>query len=348
MPYYPRRTRAIGRVMSVRSGENEGEESMSRTDLDSHANMAVVERHAYILSDMGRTAEVNPFMPDYKLMQVPIINAAVQYECPYCGTLHVLVIRNALHVPSVRHNLVPPFMIREEGIQVNDTPKIQVNDPTTSDHSIYFPETNFRIPLSLWGVFSYFPSSKPTAQTLQETEEVYLLAPSRWNPHCDSYAQNEENMLDWEGNMVERKDRMQILIEDLPDGVKTIGSTQISCVESVRIDAIVEARAAEACEEIDPHTALSLLKRMKCLRFYLEYRPIWSMLNYWSFYQHAAILDCFKRQLDPPMHQEEHIWLRLSTTTTVRVAALETVMMSQSPPCSRAASEEKSTWTTSW
>ena len=185
-------------------------------------------------------------------MQVPIVDAAVQYECPYSGTLHVLIIRNALHVPSMKHNLVPPFMIREEGIQVNDTPKIQVNDLTTSDHSIYFPETNFRIPLSLWGVFSYFPSSKPMAQTLQETEEVYLLTPSRWNPHCDSYAQNEENMLDWEGNMVERKDRMQILIEDLPDGVKTIGSTQISCVESVRIDAIVEARAAEACEETDP------------------------------------------------------------------------------------------------
>ena len=55
---------------------------------------------------------------------------------------------------------------------------------------------------------SYFPSSKLTAQTLEETEEVYLLTPSRWNPHCDSYAQNEENMLDWEGDMVERKDRM--------------------------------------------------------------------------------------------------------------------------------------------
>ena len=33
----------------------------------------------------------------------------------------------------MKHNLVPPFMIREEGIQVNDTPKIQVNDPTTSE-----------------------------------------------------------------------------------------------------------------------------------------------------------------------------------------------------------------------
>ena len=184
-------------------------------------------------------------------MQVPIVDAAVQYECPYSGTLHVLIIRNALHVPSMKHNLVPPFIIREEGIQVNDTPKIQVNDPTTSDHSIYFPETDFRIPLSLWGVFSYFPSSKPMAQKLQETEEVYLLTPSRWNPHCDSYAQNKENMLDWEGNMVERKDRMQILINDLPDGAKTVGSTQISKFESARIDAIVEARAAEACEEIE-------------------------------------------------------------------------------------------------
>ena len=113
---------------------------------------------------MGRTAKVNPFTPDYKSMQVPIVNAAVQYECPYSGTLHVLIIRNALHIPSMKHNLVPPFMIREEGIQVNGTPKIQVNDPMTSDHSIYLPETDFRILLSLWSVFSYFPSLKPMAQ----------------------------------------------------------------------------------------------------------------------------------------------------------------------------------------
>ena len=64
-------------------------------------------------------------------------------------------------------------------------------------------------------------------------------------------------MLDWEGNMVERKDRMQILIDDLPDGAKTVGSTQISSVESARINAIVEARAAEACEEIEtPYRAV--------------------------------------------------------------------------------------------
>ena len=57
--------------------------------------------------------------------------------------------------------------------------------------------------------------------------------------------------------MLERKDRMQILIDDLPDGAKTIGLTQISKVESARIDAIVEAGAAEACEEIEtPYRAV--------------------------------------------------------------------------------------------
>ena len=124
---------------------------------------------------------------------------------------------------------------------------------------------------------------------LKETEEVYLLTPSCWNPHCYSYAQNEENMLDWEGNMVERKDKMQILIDDLPDGAKTVGSTQISSVESARIDAIVEARGPRCARKSKLHTALSLSKRMKCLRFCLEYRPTWLMLNYWITYQHAAI-----------------------------------------------------------
>jgi hypothetical protein len=79
-----------------------------------------------------------------------------------------------------------------------------VNDPSVDDHSLCFPETGFRIPLSLWGVFSYFHTSKPTAKFMQETEDVYLLTPSRWDPHCDAYAINEENMLDWEGNMVEK------------------------------------------------------------------------------------------------------------------------------------------------
>ena len=107
-------------------------------------------------------------------MQVPIVDAAVLYECLYEGQEHVLVIQNALHVPSMSNNLIPPFMMREAGVKVNDTPKIQVDDPSEVEHSIYFPETKFRIPLSLWGIFSYFPMSKQTKETLEENEDIYI------------------------------------------------------------------------------------------------------------------------------------------------------------------------------
>ena len=63
------------------------QEMESRTELVSHANMPVVGKHAYILAELGKTVEVNPYTPDYKSMSVPLVDAAVQYDCPYDGSL---------------------------------------------------------------------------------------------------------------------------------------------------------------------------------------------------------------------------------------------------------------------
>ena len=38
-----------------------------------------------------------------------------------------------------------------------------------------------------------------------------------WDPNSDAYALNEENMIDWEGNMIKPCHRTQIIIEDLPE-----------------------------------------------------------------------------------------------------------------------------------
>ena len=105
-------------------------EEQSRTELDSHANMPVVGRNAFIISDTGKVADINAFTPDYDSMLIKIVDAAVRYECPYSGKMTMLVLRNALHVPSMKNNLVPPFIMREAGIKVNDTPKIQTGNPT--------------------------------------------------------------------------------------------------------------------------------------------------------------------------------------------------------------------------
>jgi hypothetical protein len=220
----------------------------SRTELDSHANMPAVGRHAYIISDTGRMADVSPFTPDYAWMQLRIFDAAVQYDCPYSGQSYVLVIRNTLYVSSMKNNLLPPFVLRKAGIKLNDTPKSQVEVPTIEEHSMLFPETGFRIPLSLWGTFSYFPTCKPTATQMQDSDKIYMLTPDRFNPHGDSYAENEDNMLDWEGNVIEKKHRTKILLSEVEENEAMAASVQVSSLETREIDRVLETSYDE--EEI--------------------------------------------------------------------------------------------------
>ena len=162
---------------------------------------------------------VAPFTPDYKPISVEMVDAALKYECSYSGKVKILIIRRGLYVPSMTHNLLPPFMLREAGIHVNEVPKIHVTSPTEEHHPITFQETNFRIPLTLHGTFSYFPTSKPSTQEFEEPEDVYILRPTSWNPHSDAYAYviNEDSMLDWEGNMKHEKDHeKRVVLEDIP------------------------------------------------------------------------------------------------------------------------------------
>ena len=88
--------------------------------------MPVVGRHTHVISILGRITKVNPFTPEYEAMQIPILYADVRYDFPCNGESYILMILNALHVPSMRNNLLSPFMPREAGIKVNERPNIQV------------------------------------------------------------------------------------------------------------------------------------------------------------------------------------------------------------------------------
>ena len=216
-------------------------QSQSRLELDSHANMPVVGSSAYILNESGESAEVNAFSPDYPTRNIPIVDAALQYESPYDGKTYILVIRNALYVPSMKNNLIPPFILREAGIEVNDVPKIHMADPDETAHSLFFTETNFRIPLSLWGIFSYLPVSKPSEDELTSNDDVYLLTPSRWNPHSSAYASNESNMLDWQGNIKPVTDRQTILLSDIPDDDSVSSAVAMGSIETKAILDILDS-----------------------------------------------------------------------------------------------------------
>ena len=210
--------------------------SPSRTELDSHANMAVVGRHSFVIEDTGRTADVNPFTPDYHALEnIPIVNAALLYECPFSGQEVILVVMDALYVESMDHNLIPPFLLREAGIHINDIPKIHLEDPGENDHAICFKD--FRIPLKLNGIFSYFNSSKPTEEQVRDLDNLYLLTPTgKWDPHNSVYSTNEDAMLDWEGNIKTTSTKVKIVLEDIQEDPAVSAAMLIGAIEAHAID----------------------------------------------------------------------------------------------------------------
>ena len=110
----------------------------SRSELDSDVNMAVIGKHAYILTETGKMVEVNPY-PTYRPIKAPIVDPPLQYDSLYDGISYILVVRNALHVPSMCNNLLPLFMLQESRITVNDKAKIDMMNPMAEDHAIIFP-----------------------------------------------------------------------------------------------------------------------------------------------------------------------------------------------------------------
>jgi hypothetical protein len=110
-----------------------------------------------------------------------------------------------LYVKSMDNNLIPPFILREAGLIVNDKPKIHCGNPTVNDHTIQDPETGLFIKLNLDGIFSFFTSRRPTHDDLLNAKAVVITPEgTSWNPHSEHFSLHEETFTDYEGNMMNR------------------------------------------------------------------------------------------------------------------------------------------------
>jgi hypothetical protein len=171
-------------------------------------------------------------------MKVKLVDATLKYNCPHEDKSYILLVRNALHAPSMDHNLIPPFMLREAGITVNETPKIHKKNPTADDHAITFSNSGLRIPLGLWGVFSYFPTSMTSTEEVNTSKNVYTLTPNRWNPHTKQYANCEQNLIDWEGKVMGKTTAMKIILADIQDDEGMTSSMMVASAEIRYMDAL--------------------------------------------------------------------------------------------------------------
>ena len=182
-----------------------GYEPLPCTELDSHANMVVLGRNSFIFESTGKTCNVKPFSEEIGVAEdVPIVDGAIAYDDPITGKTYILLVRNALYIQSMSHNLIPPFIMRMRGVIVNDIPKIHCKEPTVRDHAICFEDIDLRIQLRLQGIFSVFHHRAPTTDELQQCDKVFMTPDSAsWNPHCDSFSRNEESMIDYDGNIAQ-------------------------------------------------------------------------------------------------------------------------------------------------
>ena len=193
-------SRIIAIIASIEGLEGTAD---SRSVLDSHANMVVLGKDSFIFEKTGRSCNVQPFDSQLGIASnVPIVDGAIAYDCPHTHLTYILVARNALYMPKLERNLIPPFIMRAGGVEVNEKAKIHCDDPTIDDHCIIFKESELRIPLQLKGIFSYFPSRQPTIDELHNCDKVFITPDSSdWNPNCSSFEMNERAMLDYNGDL---------------------------------------------------------------------------------------------------------------------------------------------------
>ena len=76
-------------------------------------------------------------------------------------------------------------------------------------------------------MFSYSPSSKPSNELLNDCTKVLLLTPDGpWNPNSDVYSIKEVNMVDYKGEMIEKKDQVRMITSEIEDD-KMMGASAV-------------------------------------------------------------------------------------------------------------------------
>lgn len=88
---------------------------------------------------------------------------------------------------------------------------------------------------------------------LESCDDLYTLTPTKFNPHSRAYARNEANMVDWEGNLIERCYRDPILLDDVPDDFAMASALQIGAAEAAAVDDLLSSSLPDSCDELDIH-----------------------------------------------------------------------------------------------
>ena len=191
-----------------------------RLGMDSHADMSCVGAHASILEVYeGQMCNVMPFNDSYTPMKnIRTVNAAFAYDSED-GQTYILHVNQALDFSqTMEHSLLCPNQSRMNGVVVDDCPKA-LDFHGHSTHSIYFPESDLRIPLSLRFPTSFLPVRRPTQEELDNYMTLDLTS-------SDHFTSSDH----WAAELFD-KETMSVSMDSGVDSSKDLFDIMSSCIQ---------------------------------------------------------------------------------------------------------------------
>ena len=144
-----------------------------RTELDSHTDTCCFGSGACVISeDTSHTVEVMVFLPGMRRKQETKIGMdVVAYDEPKTFTTYILIFHQSLIIPDLKNNLLCPFQMHLNGIEVNEVP-LEFRRPSQHQkncHAIVASE-ELTIPLALSGGVSSFLTRKPRKEEIDDVD----------------------------------------------------------------------------------------------------------------------------------------------------------------------------------
>ena len=203
-----------------------------RSELDSHTDTCVIGKNALITHDFNRPVSTTGYDQSQGTIHrnMKTVSAALAYDCPRTGQVIILMVNQAIHIPTMENNLLCPMQIRMNDVKVSEIPKFLADNPTDETHAITFQdgEASFIIPLSLDGVTSVFPTRKPTMEEYNNGIRFDLTYESPvWDPHSSTFSDRESNMVGADGLVPEtsQSTHRPITLAGLQTEYMTLGQT---------------------------------------------------------------------------------------------------------------------------
>jgi hypothetical protein len=163
----------------------------------------VVGKNSLIIHDFERPVTVTGFDKKVAATEARTVTAVVAYDDPISGQTILLIVHQAIYIPTMDQNLLCPMQMRLNDVKVSAVPKFLTTRPSDQTHALTFNEMDtqepYTIPLSLQGVTSYFPTRKPSAAEYESESNMKFeltFETPEWDPHSTHFAEQEAAFTD--------------------------------------------------------------------------------------------------------------------------------------------------------